>query len=24
VNERISVNGFYDQLEFTYRLLRAL
>jgi acetylornithine deacetylase/succinyl-diaminopimelate desuccinylase-like protein len=24
LNERISVKGFYDQLEFTYRLLKAL
>lgn len=24
LNERISVKGFYDQLEFTYRLLTAL
>ena len=24
LNERISVRGFYDQLEFTYRLLKAL
>ena len=24
LNERISVKGFYDQLEFTYRLLQAL
>jgi acetylornithine deacetylase/succinyl-diaminopimelate desuccinylase-like protein len=24
LNERISVKGYYDQLEFTYRLLKAL
>ena len=24
LNERISVKGFYDQLEFTRRLLKAL
>lgn len=24
LNERISVRGYYDQLEFTYRLLKAL
>jgi acetylornithine deacetylase/succinyl-diaminopimelate desuccinylase-like protein len=24
LNERISTRGFYDQLEFTYRLLKAL
>ena len=24
LNERISVKGFYDQLEFTYRLLKVL
>ncbi len=24
LNERISVKGFYDQIEFTYRLLKAL
>lgn len=24
LNERISTKGFYDQLEFTYRLLKAL
>ena len=24
LNERISVKGFYDQLEFTYRILKAL
>jgi acetylornithine deacetylase/succinyl-diaminopimelate desuccinylase-like protein len=24
LNERISVKGFYDQLEFTYRLLKGL
>src|SRR5207247_8303703 len=24
LDERISVKGFYDQLEFTYRLLKAL
>ena len=24
LNERIGVKAFYDQLEFTYRLLRAL
>jgi acetylornithine deacetylase/succinyl-diaminopimelate desuccinylase-like protein len=24
LNERISVKGFYDQLEFTYQLLKGL
>jgi acetylornithine deacetylase/succinyl-diaminopimelate desuccinylase-like protein len=24
LNERISVKGYYDQIEFTYRLLKAL
>jgi acetylornithine deacetylase/succinyl-diaminopimelate desuccinylase-like protein len=24
LNERISVKGYYDQVEFTYRLLKAL
>jgi len=24
LNERIGVKAFYDQLEFTYRLLKAL
>jgi acetylornithine deacetylase/succinyl-diaminopimelate desuccinylase-like protein len=24
LNERIGVKAFYDQLEFTYRLLKAI